>query len=191
MEKIFKLQQEIGKISKTQENPFYKSRYFDINKLLEQLMPLLEKYNLVISQPLTTVNERPAIETSIIDTETKDVLISGTITLPDIQDPQKMGSAITYYRRYAIQSMLGLQAEDDDGNLASNKGNKNQYEQKENTKDKQQNNLYKVQIQKFLDANSNTKLSTKEEYEKFCLDNLGIELKEENYQEIINLISNN
>jgi hypothetical protein len=41
--------------------------------------------------------------------------------LPEINDPQKLGSAITYYRRYTLQSLLALQAEDDDANLASNK----------------------------------------------------------------------
>jgi hypothetical protein len=39
------------------------------------------------------------------------------MVLPNLQDPQKLGSAITY-RRYTLQSLLGLQAEDDDGNKA-------------------------------------------------------------------------
>ena len=40
------------------------------------------------------------------------------INLPEISDPQKLGSAITYFRRYTLQSLLALQAEDDDGNKA-------------------------------------------------------------------------
>jgi hypothetical protein len=36
-----------------------------------------------------------------------------------MDDPQKLGSAVTYYRRYTLQSLLGLQAEDDDANAAS------------------------------------------------------------------------
>jgi len=39
--------------------------------------------------------------------------------LSDQTDPQKLGSEITYYRRYTLQSLLALQAEDDDGNKAS------------------------------------------------------------------------
>ena len=42
-----------------------------------------------------------------------------SIPLGDISDPQKLGGAITYYRAYTLQSLLGLQAEDDDGNTAS------------------------------------------------------------------------
>ena len=41
------------------------------------------------------------------------------MTMQELTDPQKMGSMITYYRRYTLQSLLGLQAEDDDGNSAS------------------------------------------------------------------------
>ena len=39
--------------------------------------------------------------------------------MAELSDPQKMGSMITYYRRYTLQSLLGLQAEDDDANAAS------------------------------------------------------------------------
>ena len=39
--------------------------------------------------------------------------------LPNDLDAQKMGSAITYFRRYTLQSLLALQALDDDGNLAT------------------------------------------------------------------------
>ena len=110
--KIAQVQNEIGKLVKDKENPYYKSRYFDINQLLEQLQPLLQKNGLVVTQPLTNLFSKPAIKTVITDgtTTLKDI-----IPLPDIQDPQKMGSAITYYRRYALQSWFALQAEDNDG----------------------------------------------------------------------------
>ena len=41
-----------------------------------------------------------------------------SLTLPTDLDAQKIGSAITYYRRYTLQSLLALQSEDDDGNSA-------------------------------------------------------------------------
>tara|TARA_R100000656_G_scaffold16773_1_gene15868 strand:+ start:1188 stop:1748 length:561 start_codon:yes stop_codon:yes gene_type:complete len=118
--KLFDLQQEIGKIQKKKENPFFKSQYFDINELLAQLMPLLKKHELVILQPLSYVDGRPAITTVVkyVGGE-EDNPIFHTVVLPDLDDPQKMGSCITYYRRYSLQSLLGLQAEDDDGNKAS------------------------------------------------------------------------
>ena len=50
--KLQKLQNQIGAISKDATNPFYKSKYFDINSLIKQLQPLLEKNKLVLLQPI-------------------------------------------------------------------------------------------------------------------------------------------
>lgn len=116
MDKILKIQNEIGVLVKTETNPFFKSKYMDINGLLEQLLPLLEKHKLTVMQPLGEVSGRPALETRISDGD--KTLLFSIVPLPDIQDPQKMGSAITYYRRYALQSLFLLRAEDDDGNIA-------------------------------------------------------------------------
>lgn len=123
MDKILKIQSEIGVLAKTETNPFFKSKYFDINSLIAQLLPLLEKHKITVIQPLTSTDDgRPALSTMLFDGEV--LLIERKITLPDLQDPQKMGSAITYYRRYALQSLFLLQAEDDDGENAKGVGEK-------------------------------------------------------------------
>ncbi len=114
--KLFKLQQEIGAVSKDANNPFYKSKYFDINSLIKQLNPLLAKHKLLLVQPIMD----NMITSRIICIENGGS-VDSSLTLPNINDPQKLGSAITYYRRYTLASLLGLQAIDDDGNLASNK----------------------------------------------------------------------
>lgn len=120
MDKILRIQSEIGALSKTETNPFFKSKYFDINSLIAQLQPLLEKYELVVTQPFRMNDGKCALATLVETTEGKLISFS-ELLLPDIQDPQKMGSAITYYRRYALQSLFLLQAEDDDGNHGSSK----------------------------------------------------------------------
>lgn len=121
MKKLLEFQMKVSSISKDSENPFFKSKYFDINKLLEIIKPVLNEMEVVILQPLRNVEGRPALGTVLYDIKEDKILSDSTVTLPDLQDPQKMGSAITYYRRYSLQSLLGLEAEDDDGNLASNK----------------------------------------------------------------------
>ena len=111
--KLYKVQKEIGAISKDSTNPFYKSKYFDINSLIKQVTPILEKHKLLLLQPIKN-GEQHSI---IIDLDGGSV--ESSLSLPTNLDAQKIGSAITYYRRYTLQSLLGLQAEDDDGNYAS------------------------------------------------------------------------
>jgi len=115
--KLYKVQGEIGAISKDSTNPFYKSKYFDINSLIKQVTPILEKHKLLLLQPIKD-GEQYSI---IFDLDGGSV--ESSLKLPTDLDAQKIGSAITYYRRYTLQSLLGLQAEDDDGNVASGKHN--------------------------------------------------------------------
>lgn len=111
---IANVKKEVGVLSKTETNPFFKSKYFDINSLIQQIEPLLEKNNLLLLQPI----ENNKVKSVIYEVESGNS-VSSEIDLPNLTDPQKLGSAITYYRRYTLQSLLGLQAEDDDGNKAS------------------------------------------------------------------------
>lgn len=114
LQKVAELKKETGKMTKDSTNPFFKSKYFDINQLLEHLEPIAESKGLLILQPII----QDEVYSQIIDIETGDK-IESSIKLTQFTDPQKTGSAITYYRRYSLQSLLGLQAEDDDANKAS------------------------------------------------------------------------
>ena len=117
-EKLLKVQQEIGAIKKDSENPFFKSSYFDINAVLAVVKPVLNKHGIILLQALCTVEGRIGLSTTLkSDTEE----ITESFPLPECADAQKYGSAITYFRRYALQSLLGLEAEDDDANHASGK----------------------------------------------------------------------
>lgn len=126
MDKIQRIQQKIGKMKK--DTAGYNYKYFDINQLLEKLTPLLHEEGLTLIQPLTNIEGKPAIETRIyyrgvdkeLETETYQ-LLSFVMPLPDLTDPQKMGSAITYYRRYSLQSLFALESEDDDASSTNPK----------------------------------------------------------------------
>ena len=117
--KLLEVQKEIGAISKDSTNPFFKSKYFDINKLIQHVNPILTKNGLVLLQPI-----KDGCQYSIIiDSETAEQ-VDSFLCLSDIKDPQKRGSEITYFRRYTLGSLLGLQAEDDDANTATKEANK-------------------------------------------------------------------
>lgn len=111
--KILNAKKKMGAITKDSKNPFFKSKYFDINKLLLEVEPILQDEGLLLLQPISDGK----VKSIVIDTESGEKE-SSEIDLGSFSDPQKMGSAITYYRRYTLQSLLGLQAEDDDGNKA-------------------------------------------------------------------------
>ncbi len=111
--KLLEFQSLVNAVKKDSVNPFYNSRYADINSFIEEIKPLLTKVGLVVLQPLTNIDGKPALKTILMSDSDK---IEETVLLPENQDPQKMGSTISYYRRYALQSLLLIQAEDDDGN---------------------------------------------------------------------------
>ena len=115
-QKLADAKAEIGAISKDSTNPFYKSKYFDINNLLAHVEPILLKHGLLCLQPIIDGK----VVTQIIDIETGNDEVA-EMKLPELNDPQKLGSAITYYRRYTLASLLALQAEDDDANSAKPK----------------------------------------------------------------------
>lgn len=120
MNKLFNLQNKIKAIKKDEDNPFYKSKYFDINTLIAELKPLLNEECLIVLQPLTHVEGKAALSTIVFDAEKGERLIESVVVLPENADPQKMGSIITYFRRYALQSLFLLEAADDDANSAIN-----------------------------------------------------------------------
>lgn len=121
-QKIFNVQSELEAITKDSTNPYFKSKYFDVNAVIKALKPLLKKHRLIVLQPLSELENKSAIETVIMDTDNETILLKTLFPLPEITDPQKLGSAITYIRRYALVSLFLIEGEvDDDANLASNK----------------------------------------------------------------------
>ena len=113
-QKLFELQSAIGKIKKNKNNPFHKSEYFDINGLLDAIKPVLQEQRLLLKQPII----KNRVYSVIVDVDTGEKQ-SCYLELQQNDNPQKVGSEITYYRRYTLQSLLALEAEDDDGNKAS------------------------------------------------------------------------
>jgi len=114
LQKLHNAKQSIKKIAKNAKNPHFKNNYADINALIEEVEPILLENRLLLLQPI----EDGYVYTKIICIDSNDRTIS-CMKLPEITDPQKIGSAVTYYRRYTLQSLLSLQAVDDDANLSS------------------------------------------------------------------------
>lgn len=118
-EKVFKVQASVERIKKDNKNPHFKNTYAHINDVLEAVLPSLNENKVLLTQPTFTKDGVNYLKTSLIDYEDGSEIVSDMV-LPLNLDAQKTGSALTYYRRYQLISILGLQAVDDDGKAASN-----------------------------------------------------------------------
>jgi hypothetical protein len=92
----------------------YGYSYADLPAIFEVINPLLKKYNLGFTQPIMG----DTIKTIIFHTESGETIESLTeipkgVTLKGMNDYQVLGSAITYLRRYALSSILGLVTDKD------------------------------------------------------------------------------
>lgn len=91
-------------------------KYADLQVVLEAVTPALRKQGLELVQ--TVEGDQLVTELwSVVDAEAHPV--SSYINLPGDATSQALGSAITYARRYAIVTMLGLVTEDDDDGAAN------------------------------------------------------------------------
>lgn len=117
--KILEFQNNIGTIKKDATNPHFKNTYATLGQILSAVTPILNALKLTLTQPVV----EGFVYTVITDIETGEALNSG-IKLPENLSPQNIGSAITYFRRYTLSSLLSLEIEeDDDGNAASSHTN--------------------------------------------------------------------
>lgn len=106
----------MGKIMKSETNPFFKSKYASLPNILDAIQaPLFESGLVFLQMP-----DEDKLTTILIHSESGEFFQSSYAMHPTKNDPQGIGSAITYARRYALCAILGLNVdEDDDGNKAS------------------------------------------------------------------------
>ena len=117
---FIEFQKEFKGMTPDAQNPFFKSSYITLDGILETVRPILSKHNLCVLQEATGDGE-------YIFVKTKLAHISGEILETDIlkmrpqkNDPQSMGSCITYAKRYQLAALLGIcESVDDDGNKAT------------------------------------------------------------------------
>ena len=107
---------EMGKIIKTAENPFFKNKYASLPDILTGISEPLKNAGLAIMQFPKTTASGNVLETVLLHVSGEWISEEYAMN-PVKQDPQSMGSAITYARRYAIGAILSLNIDiDDDGN---------------------------------------------------------------------------
>ena len=120
LQDLLKVQKTIEAIEKDGTNPFFKSGYATLNATIESCKKILNDNNFICLQPLQSDVDGVYVCTTLIHTSGDKIESRMRIESKADNDPQAQGSAITYARRYSLQSLLLMSAVDDDGEKATN-----------------------------------------------------------------------
>lgn len=111
-------QSEMGAAIKGSSNPFFNSKYADLGSVIEAVKAPFAAHGLSYVQFPVSGENSVGVTTRLMHSSGEWLEQSFFIPLGKM-DAQAAGSAITYARRYALQSIAGIPAEDDDGNAAT------------------------------------------------------------------------
>jgi ERF superfamily len=116
---LAKAQGQMRGAKKDSDNPFFKSKYADLGEVWNACRDALASNGIsIIQTPDGDTPETMSLVTTLAHASGE--WISGKYPIKPIKlDPQGIGSAITYARRYALAAMVGVASEDDDGESAS------------------------------------------------------------------------
>lgn len=116
---LAKAQAEMEAAAKDSTNPFFKSKYADLNAVMGAVKPALAKHGLGFIQVCHDAENAAKVETVVIH-ESGEQFACGAVSVPVAKhDAQAYGSALTYARRYSLAAAFGVGAEDDDGERAT------------------------------------------------------------------------
>lgn len=113
-------QADFPAVDRDGRNPHFRSQFTTLGNLLTKVRPVLNRHGLsVIQLPCRSEDGAPVLRTILLHTSGEQITADAPLMLVK-QDPQGQGSAITYMRRYALASALGISdQDDDDGNAGS------------------------------------------------------------------------
>jgi len=111
---------ELRNPPKDSVNPHFKSRYADLATVLDTVRPVLARHKLAVVQMPTEMDGGPGLATTLVH-ESGEWMRATVRLYPGKQDPQGIGSALTYARRYGLQAVLGIAADDDDDGAAGSR----------------------------------------------------------------------
>lgn len=114
---LAKAQGQMKNAALNKVNPHFRSKYADLAGIRDTVIPALSAHGIAVVQTMVPFDGRAAIATRLVHGSGQ--WIESLVPLPDATDMQKLGSAITYARRYSLSAICGIAAdEDDDGNAA-------------------------------------------------------------------------
>lgn len=111
---------EFDPVLKDSTNPHFKNKYASLQSVLTAVETALDRHGLVLVQRTRYENGVCLLVTELVHCATGQVIESVYPLLPkETNNPQALGGALTYARRYSVLAVLGVAPEDDDGQQAS------------------------------------------------------------------------
>lgn len=125
---LVKAQAAIRNPQKSQDNPFFKSKYVDLAGVWDAIREPLTSNGIAVVQLPKVDGDKVGIETCLIHESGEKICAFFPLSVGINAKAQEMGSAMTYLRRYAISAMVGVapEDEDDDGNAAQSSKTRNE-----------------------------------------------------------------
>lgn len=115
---LLKAQSEMSNPVKGSANPFFKSKYADLNAVREAILPVLNSHGIVVLQPIVHIEAKNFVKTVLLHESGEQIESLTEILYSRANDAQAQGSGISYARRYALQSFVCVGSDDDDGQQA-------------------------------------------------------------------------
>jgi hypothetical protein len=115
---LLKAQSEMSNPKKGATNPFFKSKYADLNAIREAVIPTLNANGISVLQPIVHLDSKNFVKTILLHESGESIESVTEIIYNKLNDAQAQGSGISYARRYALQSFVCVGADDDDGQKA-------------------------------------------------------------------------
>jgi hypothetical protein len=115
---LVQAQSEMGNATKDAINPFFKKTYADLNAIREAVLPVLNRNGICAIQPTIVIDGCDFVETILLHNSGEFISSLTRIVVDKVNDAQRHGSGLSYARRYALQSIVNIGAEDDDANKA-------------------------------------------------------------------------
>ena len=121
---LLKAQTEMSNAVKDSKNPFFKSKYADLNAIREAAHPSLNSNEIIVLQPMIQKDGKSYVRTLLMHSSGQYIGSDTEVVCSKPNDPQAYGSAVSYARRYGLQALVSLGAEDNDAEEAMGRNNK-------------------------------------------------------------------
>ena len=164
---LSKMQSQLEGAKKKSKNPYYKSDYADLESVWEAIRKPLTDNGLSVVQFPVNEEDKIGVETTILH-ESGESLTKSFYMRPVKNDPQAVGSLITYFRRYSLSAVCGIAPIDDDGEAAMPRGEKYKDKRSKTKAEMEKEKQKKLSLEIIDRVNRLTKGQTKAQIKDFC-----------------------